>query len=82
MSASFIHPFKSIEHFFLLRPLHRMKLESHDEQRDLSVLKGAGDWLILTSGCFILLWPEEAHMPGLQADRSGPVCKIILKIAL
>jgi len=43
MSASFIHPFKSIEHFFLLRPLHRMKLESHDEQRDLSVLKGAGD---------------------------------------
>ncbi len=55
MNASFIHPFKSIEHFFLLRPLHRMKLESHDEQRDLSVLKGADDWLILTSGCFILL---------------------------
>ena len=82
MNASFIHPFKSIEHFFLLRPLHRMKLESHDEQRDLSVLKGTGDWLILTSSCFILLWPEDAHMPGLQADRSGPVRKIILKIAL
>lgn len=63
-------------------PLHRMKLESHDEQRDLSVLHGEGDFLTLTDGCFMLLWPEDAHMPGLQADRSGPVRKIVFKIAV
>lgn len=63
-------------------PLHRMKLESHDEQRDLSVLRGEGDFLTLTDGCFMLLWPEDAHMPGLQADRSGPVRKIVFKIAV
>ncbi len=63
-------------------PLHRMRLESYDEQRDLSVLQGEGDLLTLTDGCFMLLWPEDAHMPGLQADRSGPVRKIVLKIAV
>jgi biofilm protein TabA len=63
-------------------PLRRMQLESHDEQRDLSVLKGEGDLLTLTEGCFMLLWPEDVHMPGLQADRSGPVRKIVCKIAV
>ena len=63
-------------------PLHRMELESHDEPRDLSVLKGEGDFLTLTDGCFMLLWPEDAHMPGLQGDQSGPVRKIVFKIAV
>lgn len=63
-------------------PLHRLELESHDEQRDLSVLKGEGDFLTLTDGCFMLLWPEDAHMPGLKADQSGPVRKIVFKIAV
>jgi len=63
-------------------PLHRMELESHDELRDLSVLKGEGDFLTLTDGCFMLLWPEDAHMPGLQGDQSGPVRKIVFKIAV
>lgn len=63
-------------------PLHRMTLDSHDESRDLSVLHGDGDFLTLTEGCFMLLWPEDAHMPGLQADRSGLVRKIVFKIAV
>lgn len=63
-------------------PLHRMQLESYDEQRDLAVLKGEGDFLTLTDGCFMLLWPEDTHMPGLQADQSGPVRKIVFKIAV
>ena len=63
-------------------PLHRMQLESYDEQRDLAVLQGEGDFLTLTDGCFMLLWPEDVHMPGLQADQSGPVRKIVFKIAV
>lgn len=63
-------------------PLHRMTLESHDDSRDLSVLHGAGDFLTLTEGCFLLLWPEDVHMPGLQTDQSAPVRKIVFKIAV
>lgn len=63
-------------------PLHRMRLQSHDPERDLSVLEGNGDFLTLTDGCFMLLWPEDAHMPGLQAEQPGPVRKIVFKIAV
>lgn len=63
-------------------PLHRMRLDSRDEARDLSVLLGEGDFLTLTEGCFMLLWPEDAHMPGLQADGPGQVRKIVFKIAV
>lgn len=63
-------------------PLHRMRLESHDQERDLSVLQGEGDFLTLTDGCFLLLWPEDAHMPGLQAECASSVRKIVCKIAL
>lgn len=62
-------------------PLHRMRLESYDESRDLAVLDGDGDFLTLTDGCFLLLWPEDVHMPGLQAAQSAPVRKIVFKIA-
>jgi len=63
-------------------PLHRMRLESHDEPRDLSVLRGEGDFLTLTEGCFMLLWPEDVHMPGLHVGSPGPVRKIVFKIAV
>ena len=63
-------------------PLHRMKLASHDDSRDLSVLQGDGDFLTLSDGCFLLLWPEDAHMPGLQTDQSTLVRKVVLKIAV
>ncbi|MBK7982486.1 MAG: YhcH/YjgK/YiaL family protein [Candidatus Competibacteraceae bacterium] len=63
-------------------PLHRMTLESHDGSRDLSLLHGEGDFLTLTDGCFMLLWPEDAHMPGLQAEQAGLVRKIVFKISV
>lgn len=63
-------------------PLHRMTLESYDDSRDLSVLHGEGDFLTLTDGCFLLLWPEDVHMPGLQIDQSTAVRKIVFKIAV
>ena len=63
-------------------PLHRMQLESRDEGRDLSVLRGEGDFLTLTEGCFMLLWPEDAHMPGLCAGRPERVLKVVFKIAV
>jgi len=58
-----------------------MQLQSHDETRDLSVLNGQGDFATLQQGCFMLLWPSDAHMPGIQVDGPHPVRKIVIKIA-
>jgi YhcH/YjgK/YiaL family protein len=63
-------------------PLHRLHLQSYDDERDLSILEGDGDFLTLTAGCFMLLWPEDAHMSGLQAGAASPVRKIVFKIAI
>lgn len=63
--------------------LHEMRFVSHDEARDLSVLEGEGDFFILRPGIFAVLFPEDAHMPGLQADSTPePVRKIVVKIAV
>lgn len=63
-------------------PLARMELLSHDAARDLSLLKGEGESLTLQAGDFMLLWPEDAHMPGLQVAGAEPVRKIVFKIAV
>lgn len=63
-------------------PLSRMTLESHDEARDLSLLAGEGELLTLHGGSFMLLWPDDAHMPGLQVGAGAEeVRKVVFKIA-
>lgn len=63
-------------------PLSRMESMSHDAARDLSLLKGDGESMSLQAGDFMLLWPEDAHMPGLQVDGAAPVRKVVFKIAV
>ncbi len=61
--------------------LDEMRLVSHDESRDLSVLEGEGDFFELQPGIFAVLFPEDAHMPGLHAaSMPGTVRKIVIKI--
>ena len=43
---------------------------------------GAGDFLTLGAGQFMILWPGDAHMPGLDAGVPGPVRKVVVKIAI
>jgi beta-galactosidase beta subunit len=33
-------------------------------------------------GPFMILWPGDAHMPGIDAGVPGPVRKVVLKIAV
>ena len=36
--------------------------------------------IVLEAGDFVILYPEDAHMPGLAVGEPAPVCKIVLKI--
>lgn len=63
--------------------LHEMRFISHDDTRDLSVLEGNGDFFLLRPGLVAVLFPEDAHMPGLQAgSMPETVRKIVVKIAV
>lgn len=61
----------------------QLTAEPYDEAKDLLWLSGpAGQTITVPAGHFMLLWPGDAHMPGLHAERSEPVLKAVMKIAL
>jgi YhcH/YjgK/YiaL family protein len=63
-------------------PAVRLVPEPYDQTRDLQWWIGDGEFLTLTPGTFMMLWPGEAHMPGMAAGDPSPVKKTVIKIAL
>jgi YhcH/YjgK/YiaL family protein len=63
-------------------PYSRMKETEYQIDRDLAWLEGAGDYFTLGAGQFMILWPGDAHMPGIDAGVPGTVRKVVVKIAL
>lgn len=53
---------------------------SFDEQKDYVKLTGKGDLFPLSEGNFFILFPDDAHQPGILIGESRPVKKIVLKI--
>ena len=60
----------------------RLTPGTYDPAKDFLPLSGEGDFLTLQSGSFALLFPEDAHMPGIAAGLPQPVKKIVVKIAV
>jgi YhcH/YjgK/YiaL family protein len=63
-------------------PAARLREASYEADRDLAWLEGSGDSLTVASGQFVILWPGDAHMPGIDAGVPGPVRKVVVKIAI
>jgi YhcH/YjgK/YiaL family protein len=60
----------------------RLAQGAYDESRDFLPLQGEGDFLTLAEGHFVILLPEDGHMPGISIHSSAPVKKIVIKIVL
>ncbi len=63
-------------------PIDRLTAGDYDADRDMFRLSGAGDFLTFGAGQFMILWPGDAHMPGIDAGEPGPVRKVVVKIAI
>ena len=63
-------------------PTTRLKETDYQADRDLAWLEGAGDFLTFGAGQFMLLWPGDAHMPGIDAGVPGSARKVVVKIAI
>jgi YhcH/YjgK/YiaL family protein len=63
-------------------PIEDLHEESREEARDMTRLAGSGQFLTLGPGEFMLLWPADAHMPGVAVDEPAAVKKIVVKIAV
>jgi biofilm protein TabA len=62
--------------------LNRLEQGDYNPEKDFLALTGEGDFITLSAGDFMLLFPEDAHMPGMAVSDPVPVKKVVLKIAV
>jgi biofilm protein TabA len=60
----------------------RLKAGTYELDRDFVPLAGDGDFLTLTTGDFMLLFPEDGHMPGIASGAPNSVKKAVFKIGV
>ena len=63
-------------------PTARLQAGDYIPEKDITWLIGSGDFVTLAAGQFAIVWPGDAHMPGLDAGVPGTVRKIVVKIAV
>ena len=62
--------------------IHDLQQGEYIPEEDFLPLFGDGQQIELRSGYFVLLFPEDAHMPGMAIGKPASVRKIVLKIAV
>ena len=66
-------------------PADQLQVDApYDSEKDVEfyALPKAFSQLALSDGCFAVLYPEDAHMPGRRLDSDDQVCKIVVKVLL
>jgi len=63
-------------------PLGRLEAGVYEPERDFLPLNGMGEFLTLTTGDFMLLFPEDAHLPRIAVAVPALVRKVVVKIAV
>jgi YhcH/YjgK/YiaL family protein len=56
--------------------------EAYSEERDVEWLEGNGDLFLLSEGAFVILFPQDAHMPQIAVDGPAEVRKVVVKVAI
>lgn len=52
----------------------------YDEVKDIMFFEGEGDFITADEGAFVIFYPEDAHMPGIESKTSDYVKKAVVKI--
>lgn len=56
--------------------------QDYDASRDVAFYSGAGDFSTIQEGSFMILFPEDAHMPGIAVNEPMQVKKAVVKISI
>ena len=61
-------------------PLEALEVtQAYDEAKDFCLLRGAGTLQRVSPGMFVLVWPQDAHMPGIALGAPQAVRKVVIK---
>jgi biofilm protein TabA len=55
-------------------------LEDYDAAKDVSWHEGDGSFVTARAGAFMILYPHDAHMPGVAIDGPEAVRKVVVKV--
>ncbi|MCR8631690.1 YhcH/YjgK/YiaL family protein [Paenibacillus radicis (ex Xue et al. 2023)] len=62
---------------------HLTTTEDHLDEKDYKVLEGDGGFVDVKEHCFVIFYPDDAHMPCLAAAYgSAPVKKAVFKVKI
>ncbi len=64
--------------------LQELKAGMYEETKDFLPLEGGGkgDFFVVREGTFVVLLPQDGHMPGIAVSTPQPVKKFVVKVAL
>ncbi len=54
----------------------------YNTEKDKWVLNGVGDFITVTKGTFVILFPEDVHMPCITAGEACEVKKVVVKVRI
>ena len=54
----------------------------YEDKDDFLLLQGEGDFLTMPAGTFIILGPQDAHMPQIAVGKPCEVTKVVVKVAV
>jgi YhcH/YjgK/YiaL family protein len=64
--------------------LRELQPGNYDEDKDFLSLEGEGkgDFFLVRPGTFVVLFPQDGHMPGMAVSTPQPVKKFVVKVAV
>ena len=57
-------------------------IREYDSKDNCSMLSGNGNFIAMHEGAFMVVWPDDAHMPGRVIGESKSVKKVVIKALL
>jgi YhcH/YjgK/YiaL family protein len=54
----------------------------YDPAKDFIFLEGEGSRVLMREGTFVILTPQDAHIPMLAVDQPQPVKKVVVKVMI
>ncbi len=57
-------------------------LKEYDPETDFMLWEGEGDFLTVNAGDFLILGPDDIHMPSIQINGPSKVKKVVIKVLI
>jgi len=58
------------------------EVEVYDESKDVVWFVGEGNFVTTCPGTFMILFPHDAHMPGVSVAQADAVRKVVVKVPI